>query len=84
MATSAAWTAPSGVEEFAAPEQHFALVAEVPEEGALGQAGAFGDLRDRGLVVAALDEQVHRGFFKASSGVRRPTAHGSMVDDDSD
>jgi len=38
--------------------EEFALVGEVPEEGALGNPGALSDLRDRRGVVALLGEQV--------------------------
>jgi hypothetical protein len=37
-----------------APEQHLALIYEVPKERPLGQARPFRNLRDRGLVVPAL------------------------------
>ena len=36
-----------------------ALAGEVGEEGALADVGGFGDVRDRDVVEAALDEQLH-------------------------
>jgi len=45
-------------QHFLPRHEEFALVGEVPEEGALGDPGALSDLRDRRGVVALLGEQV--------------------------
>ena len=42
------------LEEGRPTEEHFSLVGEVPEEGALGQPGSGGDLGGRGLVESPL------------------------------
>ena len=83
-APSAAATAPSGgaaagaaasaatrrsLEPVGAGEQHLALVGEVAEERPRGQPGALGDLGHGGLLVAALEEQLHRGL-RAGGHVR--------------
>ena len=61
------------------PEEHLALVGEVPEEGALGQPGALGDLRGGGLVEAAFGEQCERGLLQTASAVRFPSTHASSL-----
>jgi hypothetical protein len=44
-------------------EQHFALVAEVAEEGSFGETHRLGDVSGRGLFVAAGGEQLQRGVL---------------------
>jgi hypothetical protein len=56
-----------------AQEQHLALVREVAEEGALGQAGRLGDLRDCRRLVATLVKQRHCRLDQAAGGIRFPT-----------
>ena len=65
-------------------EQHLALVAEVPEEGALGQANRLRDLGGRYLLEPASGEQFERRRLQALSRTRLPTHHGTKFSDDSD
>jgi hypothetical protein len=63
-------------------EQDFALIREVAEERAFGQAGARCDLgHGRGL-VAVLVEQCEGGLDQAARGVGLPAGHGLSVADD--
>ena len=56
-----------------AGEQHLPLVAEVAEERACGEPGTLGDLGDGGLLVPALDVELHRRLPEPAPGVRLPS-----------
>ncbi|NYI69115.1 hypothetical protein BJY26_003421 [Spelaeicoccus albus] len=56
-------------------KQHFALVAEVPKERALGQADGLGDFRRRRLLEPASGEQFERCRLKTLFRARFPTHH---------
>ena len=60
-------------------EQHLALVGEVPEERPRGQSGPVGDLGHGGLLVPALDVQLHRCLAEPTARVRLPSTHGRRV-----
>ena len=73
------------LEELLLPvEQHLALVAEVPEEGALGQPDGLRDLRGGHLLEPASGEQLERRCLQALSGTRLPTHHNAESSNDSD
>ncbi len=57
------------------PEQHLALVGEVPEERPLGEAGPFSYLRCRRLLKPAFLVQVQRCLLKSALGIGFPSAH---------
>src|ERR1700739_2010435 len=64
------------LEELLLPEeQHLPFVAEVPEEGALGQADGLRDLRGGRLLEPARGEQLKRRRLQALLGTRLPTHH---------
>ena len=68
-----------------AAEQHLALVGEVPEERALGQPGALGDLGDGGVLEPTLAVERERGLLEPAPAVRLPTRHAPILAaDDSD
>ena len=67
------------LEQGGSTEEHFSLVGEVPEEGALGQARPGRDLRGSGLVEPPLRVEGQRRFLEPSPAVRLPSAHLSMV-----
>jgi hypothetical protein len=72
------------VEELLLPvEQHLALVAEMPEEGALGQADGFRNLRGGHLLEPASREQLEGRCLKALSCTWLPAHHGAESSDDS-
>jgi hypothetical protein len=71
-------------ELFLPVEQHLALVAEVPEEGALGQADGLRDLRGGRLLEPARGEQFERRCLQALFRTGFPTHHGLKFSDDSD
>lgn len=56
-------------------EERLALVGEVAEERALGQADGLGDLRRRRLFEPAGGEQLERGPLQPLRGSRFPTHH---------
>jgi hypothetical protein len=58
-------------------EQHLALVAEVPEEGALGQPDGLRDLRGGRLLEPARGEQLECRGLQALSRTRLPAHHGA-------
>ena len=60
-------------------EQHLALVAEVPEEGALGQPDGLRDLRGGRLLEAAGGEQLECRCLQALSRTRLPSHHGPSL-----
>ncbi len=62
-----------------ASEQHLAFVGEVTEERSGCQPGTFGDLRDGGLLKAALGKQLQRGTFEALWRVRFPAWHRNSL-----
>ena len=64
-----------------AGDQQLALVGEVPEEGALGDPGALGDLRDRRGVVPLLGEQVDGRQDEAFARSWFPPSHGAILCD---
>src|ERR1019366_77788 len=64
-----------------AGDQELALVGEVPEEGALGDPGALGDLRHRGGVVPLLGEQVDGRDDESLSCPRLPSSHEAIIGD---
>jgi hypothetical protein len=66
-----------------AVEQHFPLVGEVAEEGALGDAGASGDVRDGRLLEAVLGVEVERRPPQPSARIRLPSSHADHSNDDS-
>ncbi len=73
------------LEELLLPvEQHLALVAEVPEEGALGQPDGLRDLRGGRLLEPASGEQLECRCLQALSRTRLPPHHGPESSDDSD
>ena len=73
------------LEELLLPvEQHLALVAEVPEEGALGEPDGLRDLRGGHLLEPAGGEQLQCRCLQALSGTRLPTPHDAESSDDSD
>jgi hypothetical protein len=51
----------------------------VPEEGALGQPGASGDLSGRGLVEPPRREQSQSGFLQSAATVRLPSTHAAIL-----
>ena len=61
------------------PEQHLALVGEVAEEGALGQAGTIGDLGDGRLLVTAFGVELERGLLEAAGRIWQPSTHGPII-----
>jgi hypothetical protein len=65
-------------------EQHLALVAEVPEEGALGQPDGLRDLRGGHLLEPAGGEQFECRCLQALSRSRLPARHDDQSSDDSD
>src|SRR5260221_9945264 len=71
-------------ELFLPVKQHLALVTEVPEEGALGQADGLRDLRRGRLLESASGEQFECRRLQALSRTRLPTHHGAKSSDDSD
>ena len=62
-----------------AGDEQLALVGEVPEEGALGDAGALGDLRDGRGVVPLLGEQVDGGDDEPLARARFPSSHAAIL-----
>nr|WP_308129471.1 hypothetical protein [Actinoplanes polyasparticus] len=71
------------MQAFGAGEEDLALVGEVAEERALGEAGTFGDLGHRRLVEASLGVQVHGRLAEAGLRVRLPATHAPIVGEDS-
>lgn len=53
-----------------AKEEHIAFVREVPEERPSGEAGCFGDLRDRGRPESVFFEEEYRGSFEPQCSIR--------------
>ena len=51
----------------------------MPEEGALGEPGAVGDLGRSGLVEPTLAIQLQRGLRQPASGVGTPTTHIRII-----
>jgi hypothetical protein len=68
-------------ERLLARDQQLALVGEVPEEGALGDARALGDLRHRGGVVPLLGEQVDGRDHEPLGRPGLPSGHGASIGD---
>ena len=64
-------------------EQDLALVAEVAEEGALGQADGLGDLGGGRLLEATGSEQLERRRLQTLLSTWLPTHHGDECNDDS-
>jgi hypothetical protein len=64
-----------GAEGGFAVEEHLPLVGEVPEERALGDPCAFGNLRGRGRVVASLQVQLERGLLQPAPRVLTTPGH---------
>src|SRR4051812_22358343 len=58
-----------------APEQHLALVGEVPEERPLRQSGPGADLRHRGLFEPALRVESEGGLLEPTACVWFPSPH---------
>ena len=67
-----------------AREEHLALVGEVPEEGPFGDSGPGRDLRDGGLLEAALGEELEGRALQATLRSRHPPTHASHHSDVSD
>ena len=67
-----------------AGEQDLALVGEVPEERPLREPRPLGDLRHRGLLEPALAVELQRRLLEPAARVRLPSAHASIIVDDSD
>lgn len=63
------------LEEGRTTEEHFPLVGEVPEEGALGDPGSEGDLSGGGLVEPPLCVQSQSRFLQPPATVRLPSTH---------
>ena len=61
------------------PEQHLALVREVPEERALGQPGTLGDLGNGGGLESTLAVERERGLLEPAAAVGLPTRHATIV-----
>jgi hypothetical protein len=65
-----------------APEQHFTLVGEVPEEGPLSEPGTLGDVGDRGRFETTLAVELQCCLLQAAQRVRLPsTRDGILLDD---
>jgi hypothetical protein len=65
-------------------EEDLALVVEVAEEGALGQADGLRDLRGGRLLEPAGGEQFERGLLQPCRRPRLPTRHAVQCRDGSD
>ena len=66
-----------------AVEEDLALVGEVAEERALGDACALGDVLDGRLLEPALGVQLQRHAREAAARVRLPSTHADESSDDS-
>ncbi len=62
-------------ESLLAVEEYFAFVGKMPEVGALGDTGAFGDLRGCDGIEAALQEQLERGLLETGSRFLSTSRH---------
>ena len=62
-----------------APEQHLALVGEVPEERSLGHPARCGDLGNGGVLEPALAVEGEGGLFEPAPAVRLPTRHAAIL-----
>src|SRR5207248_853528 len=64
-----------------ATEKDFALVLEVPEEGAFGQPGPRCDFDDARVVVPSLLEQFDGGADESLGRIWLPASHGGHLSD---